>query len=370
MIRLLIVDDSALMRRYLRQLFEDEADFHVDVARNGEAALSAMALNMPDVVTLDINMPEMDGLTCLSYIMERHPCPVIMVSSLTDKGALATLEALELGAVDYIAKPGGTVSHNMGKIAEELVQKVRTAAGSKPRRRATLLNSASTKAPADRSLAMREAAPAPDYHATDEAPGLVLLGVSTGGPGALETVLSDLPATLDWPLVITQHMPATFTSVLARRLNTLCALTVVEVSRPTALTRGYVYLAQGDRDLEVRRRAGRLMAVPVPSNPELPWHPSTDRLVESALAVCRPEQLIGVLLTGMGNDGAAAMTQLFNQSGHTVGESESTAVVYGMPKALDEAGGAELMLPLDRIGQQITRWVKMAGGGVHADTTT
>ncbi len=367
MIRLLIVDDSALMRRYLRQLFESEPDFHVEVARNGEAALAAMADSMPDVVTLDINMPEMDGLTCLSYIMERHPCPVIMVSSLTDKGALATLEALELGAVDYIAKPGGTVSHNMGEITDDLLQKVRSAARAKPRRRATAASASS--APSARMDAMADAASTPDYHTTDDAEGLVLVGVSTGGPGALETVLSDLPSSLAWPLVITQHMPATFTSVLARRLNTLCALTVVEVNRPTALTRGYVYLAQGDRDLEIRRRGGRLMAVPVPSSKDLPWHPSTDRLVDSALDVCRPDRLIGVLLTGMGDDGARAMARLYQQRGHTVGESESTAVVYGMPKALYEADGAELMLPLDRIGLQISRWVKSAEGSTYADQT-
>lgn len=343
----LIVDDSALMRRFLSQIFEQQSDIAVRLARNGEAALQAMAEQMPDVVTLDINMPEMDGLTCLSHIMSRHPCPVIMVSSLTEKGAMATLEALELGAVDYVTKPGGTVSHNMDDVAEELLRKVRNALTSRPRQR-RLGSDRPQVSSAEPAVPVAENQPA--------AEGLVLVGVSTGGPGALETLLSGLPADLPWPLVITQHMPATFTGVLAKRLNGLCALTVREVSRPVPLQRGSVYLAQGDRDLEVRQRGGQLVAVPVPSDDERPWHPSTDRLVESALQELSPRQLMGVLLTGMGDDGARAMTDLHRRGGRTIAESEDTTVVYGMPRALIEAGGAEVTLPIESIARQIQRW--------------
>lgn len=345
----LIVDDSALMRRFLGQIFEDEGGFNVRIARNGEHALRMMADQMPDVVTLDINMPEMDGLTCLSHIMTRHPCPVIMVSSLTERGAMATLEALELGAVDYVTKPGGTVSQNMEDVAAELATKVKGALGARPR---------AQPAPAQ---------PTPDLGSTEPeagevadgppADGLVLIGVSTGGPGALETVLPALPENLAWPVVITQHMPATFTSVLAKRLNGHCALQVVEVSKPTPLTRGYVYIARGDGDIEIRRRAGKLMAIPVPPDDEQPWHPSTNRMVDSALRVLGPQALMGVLLTGMGDDGADAMTRLFKKGGHTIAESDETSVVFGMPRALIEQGGAELTLPVDSVGQQIVRWL-------------
>lgn len=345
MIDVLVVDDSALMRRFLGQIFTDAGGFNVRLARNGAAALEAMAEQLPDVVTLDINMPEMDGLTCLSHIMTRHPCPVIMVSSLTEKGALSTLEALELGAVDYLTKPGGTVSHNISQVADELVAKVRSAASSAVRIR-----------PQTTPATTPVAKPVPQS-AEKAAAGLVLVGVSTGGPGALETVLADLPADLGWPVVIAQHMPATFTAVLAKRLNGLCVLNVQEVSRPTPLKTGNIYMAQGDRDLEIRRRGGRLIAVPVPADNDLPWHPSTDRLVRSAMAELTPDALVGILLTGMGDDGAAAMAELHRQGGQTIAESEDTTVVFGMPRALIELDGADRVLPLEQIGRQVTQWV-------------
>lgn len=341
MIDVLIVDDSALMRRYLAQILEADPRFKVRRARNGEAALAMMAEQLPDLVTLDINMPEMDGLTCLSHIMTRHPCPVIMVSSLTEKGALATLEAIELGAVDYLAKPGGTVSHNLVNIADDLLDKVEAALTAQPQVRTAVRQSRPAQPIAESSKPQQPAE------------GLVLVGVSTGGPGALEALLNGLPAQLEWPLVITQHMPATFTSVLAARLNGLTSLTVMEVSRPTALQTGYIYLAKGDCDLEIRRRGGRLMAVPLPANDELPWHPSTDRLVQSAMLELHSSQLIGVLLTGMGDDGARTMTDLHHSGAVTLAESESSCVVYGMPRALIEAGGASEVLPIDAMGRRL-----------------
>lgn len=341
MIDVLIVDDSALMRRYLAQILEADSRFKVRRARNGEAALAMMAEQLPDLVTLDINMPEMDGLTCLSHIMTRHPCPVIMVSSLTEKGALATLEAIELGAIDYLAKPGGTVSHNLANIADELLDKVDIALSARPQIR-TANQRRSAAQPKDKPQTVKRAAE-----------NLVLVGVSTGGPGALEALLAGLPERLDWPLVITQHMPATFTSVLANRLNGLTDQTVVEVSRPTPLLTNHIYLAKGDCDLEIRRRGGRLMAVPLPANDDLPWHPSTDRLVASAMLELDSSHLIGVLLTGMGDDGAQAMTELHRRGAVTLAESESSCVVYGMPRALIEAGGASEILPIDAMGRRL-----------------
>ncbi|MCH8550394.1 MAG: chemotaxis response regulator protein-glutamate methylesterase [Natronospirillum sp.] len=349
MIDVLIVDDSALMRRFLTQIFEEAGGYTLRTARNGEAALAQMSQCMPDVVTLDINMPEMDGLTCLSHIMVRHPCPVIMVSSLTEKGALATLEALELGAVDYLTKPGGTVSHNIAQVKDELLSKVQAAVSSRPRqadRSANRRGTVAARAPVSRDMSAQPAAE-----------GLVLVGVSTGGPSALETLLGDLPADLKWPLVVTQHMPATFTSVLAERLDGLCDLHVVEVGRPTPLQRGHVYLARGDRDLEIRMRGGKLTAVPVPASDDFAWHPSADRMVASALEVLGSRSLIGVLLTGMGDDGAETMARLHDQGGKTIAESEETTVVYGMPRALVERSGASEVLPLEQIAGRLKRWL-------------
>lgn len=349
MISVLVVDDSAMMRRFLTQILEKTGEFSVRTARNGKVALELLAEQKPDVITLDINMPGMDGLTCLSHIMTQSPCPVVMVSSLTDKGALATLEALELGAVDYITKPGGTVSHNMQEIADELLNKLRTAVASKPRHQPRTLSARLQSSESLPTKRARENATA--------AEGLVLVGVSTGGPSALETLLSGLSAYQEWPLLIAQHMPATFTGVLAQRLNGLCPLPVIEVTKPTPLLNGHVYMAQGDKDIEVRRRAGRLMAVPQPQAAERPWHPSTDRMVESALEFLEPDQLIGVLLTGMGDDGAKAMQRLHELGGRTLAESEETCVVYGMPRVLVESGGADQVLPIEAIAGQLRRWV-------------
>ncbi|SFC00412.1 two-component system, chemotaxis family, response regulator CheB [Marinospirillum celere] len=346
MISVLVVDDSAMMRRYLTRIFEEAGDFQVRTARNGEVALELLAEETPDVVTLDINMPAMDGLTCLSHIMTQKPCPVVMVSSLTEKGALSTLEALELGAVDYIAKPGGTVSHNMQTIAEELLAKVRAAASSRPRTRQCPV-----------AAQFEEQPPVIQEASTEEAEGLVLVGVSTGGPSALESLLSGLSSQQSWPLVIAQHMPATFTGVLAKRLDGLCALPVREVNKPTPLLAGHVYMAQGDKDIEIRRRAGRLMAVPCPQDAKRPWHPSAERMVESAMEVLDAKQLVGLLLTGMGDDGAQAMYQLNQAGGRTLAESEDSCVVYGMPRALVELGGADEVLPVEDMPAQLKRWL-------------
>ena len=360
MIKVLVVDDSALARKLLVQVFADEADFVVEVARNGQEALDKLAAFAPDVITLDIHMPQMDGLACLDRIMIERPCPVVMVSSLTAQGAQATLEALRLGAVDFVAKPGGAVSLRIHELAPELVAKVRAAAGAKLRsslrlkervRRRLAANAAPVQARPGAG-ASAAAAPVPAGGS-----GVVLVGTSTGGPPALEVLLTALPATFPWPILIAQHMPASFTGALASRLDKLCALTVVEVSRPTLLEPGFAYIGRGDADLVVTRRAGGLTALVAPAQPGYPWHPSTDRLVRSALDHVQAPQLIGILMTGMGNDGAAAMTRLHDQGGRTIAEAEETAVVWGMPGELVKAGGADYVLPVQDIPQHLQKLV-------------
>jgi two-component system chemotaxis response regulator CheB len=186
---------------------------------------------------------------------------------------------------------------------------------------------------------------------------LILVGVSTGGPPALEALLAPLPATFPWPLVIAQHMPASFTGALARRLDGICELNVTEVARSMELQPGVAYIGRGDGDVVVTRRGGTLVAAPADSQASYLWHPSADRLVKSALQHMPPERLIGVLMTGMGNDGAAAMSTLHAEGGRTIAESEETAVVWGMPGELVKAGGADWILPQSKIAARLQRLV-------------
>jgi two-component system, chemotaxis family, protein-glutamate methylesterase/glutaminase len=183
--------------------------------------------------------------------------------------------------------------------------------------------------------------------------GLVLVGTSTGGPPALETLLAPLSAAFPWPILVAQHMPASFTGSLARRLDGICALSVIEVLQPILLKPGFVYIGRGDADLIVSRRSAGLFAMPAPPRRDYPWHPSTDRLVRSAMDHLPASQLVGVLMTGMGSDGAQAMTLLHAQGGKTIAEAEETAVVWGMPGELVKANGAEWVLPLPAIADRL-----------------
>ncbi|MDB5377859.1 MAG: response regulator receiver modulated CheB methylesterase, partial [Rubritepida sp.] len=208
------------------------------------------------------------------------------------------------------------------------------------------------------SLPHIEPRPAPwQPAAAGQPPGVVIIGTSTGGPPALEVVLTELPADFPWPVLVAQHMPAAFTSSLANRLDGLCALRVTEVVRPTPIAAGTVYIARGDADMTVSLRTAGPVVLPMPAGAEYRWHPSVDRLVASALTRLAPERLIGVLMTGMGHDGAATMAALRAAGGRTIAESAETAVVWGMPGELVRAGGAELVLPLEAIATRLIQLV-------------
>ncbi len=354
MIKLLIVDDSALMRRQLMTLFQGENDFEVRQARNGSEAVRENREFQPDVITLDINMPDMDGLTALSLIMAERPVPVIMVSSLTHQGALATFEALNLGAVDYVAKPGGTISLSIDRIMHEMVVKVRSAALSSPRRKTTSAGAVVRRIREERRRAAKDREISSASRGDKD--GLLLLGASTGGPRALEVVLSGLPAYFPWPVVVAQHMPAGFTRAFAERLDQLCALRVCEASVTMPVEAGTVYIARGGADLLFANRAGRLAVVPSPENASHLWHPSVELLGRSALQHFDSRQLTAVLLTGMGYDGSDAFTEIKRGGGRTIAEAEDSAVVYGMPAELARKGGATLVLSLEKIARQLTVW--------------
>jgi two-component system chemotaxis response regulator CheB len=355
-IKLLIVDDSALMRRQLTQIFEAEGGFEIRLARNGQEAVEENLAYQPDVITLDINMPVMDGITALSHIMTTRPVPVVMVSSLTDKGALATFEALALGAVDYIAKPGGTISLSIGEIERELVAKVKAAA------RARLKPKGARGSLIEKLREDRKAVPKSAFVrrsiATAEEECLVLIGVSTGGPSTLEEILPKLPADYPFPIIVAQHMPGPFTRPFAARMNSICALEVVEAHRPMELLPGTIYIGKGDADVVIANRAGKLMALPKPENSNFLWHPSVEILGRSALEHCEASSLIGVMLTGMGYDGAEAFAEIKKQGGRTIAESEESAVVFGMPKELIDRGGATLSLPAHKIAAQLISWAR------------
>ena len=359
MIKLLIADDSALMRKLLEDIFRGEGDFDIRLARNGPEALELVRSFDPQVVTLDIQMPGMDGLKCLSQIMIEAPRPVVMISSLTNEGAEATLEAFRLGAIDFVAKPAGAVSLEIDRLRPLLVEKIRSAANARIRR--TLRLTERVRHQFRGAGIMSEAAQPIRSKSTAKfghSSGLVLIGTSTGGPAALDIVLPQLPQGFPWPVLVAQHMPASFTDPFSRRLDRICELRVVEVSRPMILQAGTIYIGRGDADLIVAQRSSGMNAMPVPAQRDYPWHPSVERLVTSAMELFEPSRLLGVLMTGMGSDGANAMTELCKQGGGTIAEAESTAVVWGMPGELVSKGGAGLVRPIEEIAAAIVEWVE------------
>jgi two-component system chemotaxis response regulator CheB len=336
----------------------DDQGFEVAFARNGLEALEQLESFRPDVITLDINMPQMNGLECLDRIMLQRPCPVVMVSTLTAEGADATFDALRLGAVDFVAKPTGAVSLRIDDFGPALLDKIRAAASARlPRSKrlrervqlktAGVLARVETLKPGRSDVQLNVASGS----------GIVLVGTSTGGPPALEALLVPLAAGFPWPIVVAQHMPASFTATLAKRLDGICAVNVVEVAQPMQLQPGCVYIGRGDADVVIARRPAGLIAMAAPARADYLWHPSTDRLVRSALELVPATQLIGILMTGMGNDGAEAMTELQARGGKTIAEAEDTAVVWGMPGELVRAGGATWVVPLPKIADQLQKLV-------------
>ena len=345
-IRVLVVDDSAFMRRQITAILEKSEDIVViGTARNGEDAVQKVVELEPDVVTLDISMPVMNGLSALATIMMTRPTRCVMLSSLTQDGAPATLEALELGAIDFVGKPSGTVSLDIEAQAREIVTKVRMAA------RAQLRKKAVRPAPAQRTPARTKSAPvAPQV----ERLAIVAIGVSTGGPQTLMEILPELPADFPAPIVLVQHIPPRFTGPLAKRLDDHCALTVKEASHLEQLHAGTVYVAPGGIHLTVGQNgaAGGMVAFLSHTPSGTQFCPSVNVLFNS-VAAAYGSRSIGVLLTGMGNDGADGMLHIHEQGGTTIAESEQTAVVFGMPHEAIVLGAADIIAPCTQIANHI-----------------
>lgn len=336
--RVLVVDDSPTMRGLISAVLKADPDvLVVGQAGNAMEARAAIKELNPDVVTLDIEMPEMDGLEFLEKIMRLRPMPVIMVSTLTQRGAGASLAALEIGAFDCVSKPVPGDSRPFGDLAE----KVKAAARSQHQTYRTM---ATEKSPAPQPMAVS------DYRVGRK---IVAIGSSTGGVEALISVLQKFPANCP-PTVITQHMPSTFTKSFAERLNRLCAPTVEEATDGARLQTGKIYLAPGgERHLQVVNHSAPSCRL-LDKEPVNGHRPSVDVLFDS-VAELAGRNAVGVILTGMGRDGAAGLLKMRHAGARTVGQNEKTCVVYGMPRVAHELGAVEQQLPLNAIGEEILK---------------
>lgn len=353
MITVVVVDDSAFMRKALSSMLEKDPEIKVvATARDGQEGLEAVRKHNPDVVTLDIEMPKMDGLTALRHIMMEMPRPVLMVSSLTVEGAEATLKAMELGAVDFIPKQLSKVSLDIVKIEEDLQQKVkhvsrrRVIAPRSPRltRTAGATPSAGAAAhAAPRALTTRTGKPVRD---------IVAIGVSTGGPPAVQKVLSHLPADFPATILIAQHMPAAFTGPFAKRLDGVCKITVKEAQTGDKIGPGLAYVAPGGKHIRLDVRGGRMELVVTGEPADALYKPSANVLMES-VGNSVGRKALGVILTGMGSDGSEGMKVLKQKGGRSIAQNDASCVVYGMPKAIVDAGLADEIIDIDDMAEAI-----------------
>lgn len=340
-IKVLVADDSAFMRTALARMIESDASLHVvGTAQNGLEALEKIGRLQPDVVTLDIAMPGLNGLETLKRVMRDSPRPVIMVSSLTQEGADTTLEALALGAFDYVPKQLSYASLDIVKVRDDLVSKIKAAA------RSRLYGFRQVPRTEFRSAPVA----ATPYHGV---PSIVAIGTSTGGPRALQEILPALPQDLPVGVLVVQHMPPGFTGPFAKRLNGLCKVAVHEAEPGMLVERGHVYIAQAGKHMTVCRRTSSQAVLHLSSTPNSTIHkPSVDVMMLSVAETFR-SLAMGVIMTGMGADGALGMKAIFQAGGLTVGQDEATCAVYGMPRSCAEMGILKRVVPLPDIPRQI-----------------
>jgi two-component system, chemotaxis family, protein-glutamate methylesterase/glutaminase len=342
-VRVLVVDDSALMRKLIPQILERDSSIQVvGTAMDGSFGLKKIEELKPQVITLDLEMPRMDGIEMLREIHKRHRVPVIVVSAHTTQGASATFKALSLGAFDFVAKPKDAASARMDEIATELITKIKAAA--------------QTKLPATRI----EFKPLPALRRAPKAAGkphaspskIVAIGISTGGPNALQYVLSQLPADFPGSIVVVQHMPEGFTDLFARRLDECCAIEVKEAQSGDLLVAGRALICPGNRHIKVRRMPLGNIVVLSDEERVNGHRPSVDVLFRT-IASEFGREAIAVIMTGMGEDGADALGAVKSAGGLTIAQSEDSCIVYGMPKAAIERGNAIRVVPLDMMANTL-----------------
>jgi two-component system chemotaxis response regulator CheB len=359
-IRVIVVDDSALVRSLLSEIINRQSDMQCIGTANDPLVAREMIRELnPDVITLDVEMPRMDGIDFLGRLMRLRPMPVVMISTLTERGAEVTMRALELGAVDFVAKPRVGLSSGLNELATQIVDKIRVAAVAQVRR--------APARPAGAAPAEGGAAPAPASSmallgrvSTEK---VICIGASTGGTEAIREVLVQMPA--DSPaIVITQHMPPGFTTSFAARLNGLCQITVKEAVNGERILPGHAYIAPGGRQFAVARSGANYVAV-VNDDPPVNRHkPSVEVLFKSAAAVIG-RNAYGIMLTGMGADGAAAMREMKDAGSYNYVQDEASCIVFGMPREAIAHGAADEVLPLTQIAPALVTRLRGATDRLH-----
>lgn len=349
-IKVLVVDDSALMRKMIPMILSTDKNISVvGAAMDGDFALKKIPELKPDVITLDMDMPRMDGLTTLSAIVRNYRIPVILVSSLTKHGADITLKGLELGAFDFVPKPHDAISLHISEISRELIEKVHAAAKCS-------IHEIKTPAPAAKKQPQRiVAAPATEQ--------IVAIGISTGGPQALTEILPLLPWDFPAGLLIVQHMPEGFTELFAKRLDSLCSLRVREAASGDLIRPGTAYIAPGGKQMKIKQTALGVMAVISPAGIDADHKPSANVLFRS-VAEEFGNRAIGVLMTGMGDDGVEGLAKIQRKGGITIAQDEKTSIIFGMPKVAIEKGVADIVLGLDEIVPRLMAIVKGRQQGI------
>jgi two-component system chemotaxis response regulator CheB len=341
-IKVLVVDDSALMRRVIWGLLEEDPEIQVvGSAVDGQDAIEKVHQLKPDVVTLDVEMPKLDGLQTLGYLMSESPVPCIMLSAYTPRGAETTLKALDYGATDFVQKPSGAISLNLERVKDELLAKVKVAKGIDLKR-------LPFRGGHDGAVKVLVSKPKPPV----DRGSVVAIGTSTGGPRALASLLPALPAAFPAPILVVQHMSAGFTASLAARLDKECGNRVKEAEQGEILEAGTIYLAPGDWHMEVERSGGVVKVKLDQRPPVLGVRPCVDLLFQSVSEVYG-SKAVGVVLTGMGRDGAKGLKAMKAKEARTLAQDETSSVVYGMPRAAYATGAVDQVLPLNRIAAAI-----------------
>ena len=362
-IRVIVVDDSALVRSLMAEIINRQSDMEcIGTANDPLVAREMIREHNPDVITLDVEMPRMDGIDFLGRLMRLRPMPVVMVSTLTERGADVTLRALELGAVDFVSKPRIGVVHGLNGLALQIVEKIRVAAVAQVRR-AMAPSPAQTAEASDSKVlpAARSALLSLSVHMSTEK--LVCIGASTGGTEAIKEVLLHLPA--DAPAIaIAQHMPAGFTTSFAARLNSLCQISVKEAVHGERILPGHAYIAPGSRQFSIGRSGTNYVAV-VDDGPPVNRHkPSVEVLFKSAAAVAG-RNAYAIMLTGMGNDGAAAMREMKDAGSYNFVQDEASCIVFGMPREAIAHGAADEVLPLSAIAPALLAQLRNSPERLH-----
>ena len=348
-IRVLVVDDSALVRSLLAEIINREADLQcIGTASDPLIARELIRDLDPDVITLDVEMPRMDGLDFLERLMRLRPMPVVMVSTLTERGAQATLRALELGAVDFVAKPRVGIADGLRALAADLTAKLRIAAHASVRRASLPARPAASSG---RATPLRAPGAAQAAHGATPDGSVVFIGASTGGTEATRALLAHLPADAP-PILITQHMPAGFTRGYAERLDAQCRVRVSEARHDEPLRCGHAYIAPGGAHLAIARDGAGYRARVFDGEPVNRHKPSVEVLFDSAARIAGP-RAIGVMLTGMGADGATAMKAMRDAGAFNLAQDEASCVVFGMPREAIAAGAVHEVLPPDRIAERL-----------------